>query len=111
MLAEEFQKQILEINSQFLQYQTEKYNVKATNGSLSEEFKSATQTSVEMLHSLLVGAKQMLTKEEQKKIPELLKFTYSRLGREILKCCGEEYKNAFSLSLREEKNQVDSVEI
>ena len=55
--------------------------------------------------------RQMLTKEEQKKIPELLKFTYSRLGREILKCCGEEYKNAFSLSLREEKNQVDSVEI
>lgn len=102
MTIEEFQKIVLEINKQFMDFQAKCEEF--TLSGIKDHYKSQVQSNMELLDANLDNAMFSLTEKQRDEISLLLKYQVKNLRKSLLNHCSAEYRDLIS-KVQQERQQ------
>ena len=107
MTIEEFQKNVLEINTQFMQFKIQCAKLTASGNTIAlNMFKKDSQVNIEMLHACLDNAMVLLPEEKREKMSQALKLQTKNLKADLVKFCSDQYKQSFT-QVKEARNKIE----
>ena len=108
MTIEEFQNQLLKINSDWIAIQTQIAGFDmAGQIELKEKFLASIHLSIELMHANLDLLLNSLSKEQKAELPAHLRAPAATLKANMFKLCGSHYQQEFIAAKEERKNLDD----